>query len=104
MRESYFTSSPNTDRIRKISEKLNCITVQNDRDRGLNVDQSEQRMRNLEEKFKEFQNLQNKRYSQLKEYVSRLERNVEEERIQKEIEFEDKVRLKDELEGKVNAY
>ena len=61
-------------------------------------------MRALEEKFKEFQSLQQKRYTQLKEYVSRLERNVEEERIQKEIEFEEKVRLKDELENRVNSY
>ena len=61
-------------------------------------------MRALEEKYKEFQSLQQKRYTQLKEYVSRLERNVEEERIQKEIEFEEKARLKDELENRVTNY
>ena len=64
----------------------------------------EQRMRIIEEKFKEFQGIQQKRYSHLKEYVSRLERNIDEEKIQKEASLEDKISLKEELEAKVIAY
>ena len=75
-----------------------------DNDRGIVVDQMEARMRLIEEKCKEFQGIQIKRYSHLKEYVSRLERNVEEENIHKESCLEEKTRLKDELEAKVFAY
>lgn len=101
---SHYTNSPSGDRIRKITEKLNTIHIPTDRDRGFTVDQMEQRMRVLEEKYKEFQNLQQKRYNQLKEYVNRLERNVEEERIQNETVLEEKIKLKEELDSKVVAY
>jgi hypothetical protein len=61
--------SPQTERIAKISEKLNLVNIGGDNEKATRIDNAEHRCRVLEEGFREFSDNLEKKVTNLKEEV-----------------------------------
>ena len=82
--------SPNSDRIAKISEKLNQIQVNSEGNRSAKLEQGEQRVKVLEEQYQEFEEKLEKKVNSLRDTISKLSKLVQEDRLNREHHFEQK--------------
>ena len=67
-------------RLQKISEKLSNLNLQPETLKQSRIDSSENKFRQIESKFEEFIEFSEKRRSLLKEQISKLEKNADEEK------------------------
>jgi hypothetical protein len=85
-----------SERARKLSERLNNIQVSFDSDRGSRLDQLEKNFSALEEQLEEFNQQTSLKLNDLREKVSAVQKAVETDRVGREVELETSVR---DLEG-----
>lgn len=79
-------------RILKITEKLNGINFKFDQERGLRVEQIENKLRSVENKFGSLQETTASRQSQLREQLIKLQRKIEEEHHHVDVQIENKIK------------
>ena len=80
MNSSSKFSTPSHSRMAKISEKLSGMNLKYDQDRMLRLDQVEQRLRNVDDRYVEFQETLQGRNNMLREQLQKLQRSIDEER------------------------
>lgn len=90
----------NQGRILKISEKLNGINLRFEQDRGIRVEQIENRLRAVDNKFSSYQELHTQRHGQLRDQLSRLQRLIDEEHAMRDSQIDSKIREMMALEEK----
>lgn len=95
--------SPQSERVRKLSERLHSIQVSFDADRGSRLDQLEKKFSSLEEQLDEFSQQTNQKLTDLRERVAAVQKAVETDRAGREIEVETRVRDLETLEGRVHS-
>jgi conjugal transfer/entry exclusion protein len=90
----------NQGRILKISEKLNGINLRFEQDRGVRVEQIENRLRTVDNKFSGYQELHTQRHGQLRDQLNRLQRLIDEEHSLRDSQIDSKIREMMALEEK----
>jgi len=92
-----------SERVRKLSERLHGIQVSFDSDRGSRLDQLERNFSALEEQLEEFNQQTSLKLNDLREKVSVVQKAVESDRVGREVDMETRVRDLEELEGRVHG-
>jgi hypothetical protein len=82
----------NQGRILKITEKLNGINLRFEQDRGIRVEQIENKLRSVDNKFSSYQELHTQRHTQLRDQLSRLQRLIDEEHTLRDSQIDSKIR------------
>lgn len=82
----------NQGRILKITEKLNGINLRFEQDRGIRVEQIENKLRSVDNKFSSYQELHTQRHGQLRDQLARLQRVIDEEHALRDSQIDSKVR------------
>lgn len=82
----------NQGRILKITEKLNGINMRFEQDRGIRVEQIENKLRSVDNKFSSYQELHTQRHSQLRDQLARLQRLIDEEHALRDSQIDSKIR------------
>ena len=93
-------STPSYSRMAKISEKLSGMNMKFDQERILRLDQVEQRARNVDDRFVEFNQTVQNRNTQLREQLLKLQRVIEEERQIRDTQMDSKLKEMMQIEQK----
>jgi DNA repair ATPase RecN len=76
----------------KISEKLSGMNLKFDQERVFKLDQVENRLRNLDDRYSDLQETLQTRNNGLREHLQKLQRTVEEERAVRDTQLDNKVK------------
>lgn len=85
-------STPSHSRMAKISEKLSGMNLKFDQERVFRLDQVETRLRNVDDRYVEFQDSLQSRNNQLREQLQKLQKTIEEERALRDSQLDSKVK------------
>jgi len=85
-------STPSHSRMAKISEKLSGMNIKFDQERIFKLDQVENRLRNLDDRYTDLQETLQGRNNGLREHLQKMQRTVEEERAIRDTQLDNKVK------------
>ena len=96
-----FKTNQNLERLEKISQKLNNIHFNIENDKNAKYEEVESRLASLDEKSMESNEMTFKTFNQIKEQISNIIQNIEEDRQRFEQSYEERTQYISNLETKL---
>ena len=101
MGSTSFKTNQNLERLEKISQKLNNIHFNIENDKNTKYEEVESRLASLDEKSMESNEMTFKTFNQIKEQISNIIQNIEEDRQRFEQTYEERTQYISNLETKL---